>query len=112
MDQTQLAAIEISQNKARTAARFRRETCGFYIAFEPGHHCLSTFGGTFVASPGGYPRLDLRGRAERLADEARSARLGGGRAKRGMSACDRRSRGGWRSRPHTETTLTVHALLN
>jgi len=58
MDDTQLAAIEISQNKARTAARFRRETRVFYNAFEAGHHYLSTFGGTFVASPGGYPLIE------------------------------------------------------
>jgi glc operon protein GlcG len=38
MDDTQFASIEISQNKARTAARFRRETRVFYNAFEAGHH--------------------------------------------------------------------------
>jgi len=37
MDDTQLASITISQGKARTAARFRRESRAFYNAYETGH---------------------------------------------------------------------------
>ena len=37
MDGAQLASISISQGKARTAARYRRESRAFYTAFETGH---------------------------------------------------------------------------
>ena len=60
MDQTQLASVGISQNKARTAARYRRPSEAFATA-------MSTPAGAFVAtlasppptaSPGGIPLLE------------------------------------------------------
>src|SRR5262249_31002826 len=42
MDGAQLASVPISIGKARTAARFRRESRAFYNAFETGHSYVST----------------------------------------------------------------------
>src|SRR6516162_1008452 len=42
MDGAQLASINISQGKARTAARYRRESRVFYNAFETGHPYVAT----------------------------------------------------------------------
>src|ERR1700675_3121617 len=42
MDGAQLASISVAQGKARTAARYRRETRIFYNAFEAGHAFWST----------------------------------------------------------------------
>ena len=53
MDGAQLASVQISQGKARTAARFRRESRAFYNAFETGHGYVATLDPTLVASPGG-----------------------------------------------------------
>jgi uncharacterized protein GlcG (DUF336 family) len=58
MDGAQLASIGISQGKARTAARFRRETRLFYNAFETGHSYVATLDPTLVASPGGFPLVE------------------------------------------------------
>jgi uncharacterized protein GlcG (DUF336 family) len=58
MDGAQLASINIAQNKARTAARFRRETRVFFNAYETGHPYVGTFGPTLVASPGGFPLVE------------------------------------------------------
>jgi uncharacterized protein GlcG (DUF336 family) len=58
MDGAQLGSIGVSQNKARTAARFRRETRTFYNQFETGHMYVSTLDPTLVASPGGFPLID------------------------------------------------------
>jgi glc operon protein GlcG len=58
MDGAQLASISISQGKARTAARFRRESRFFYNAFETGHGYVSTLDPTLVASPGGWPLVE------------------------------------------------------
>jgi len=58
MDGAQLASITISQEKARTSARFRRETRVFYNQFESGHAYVSTLDPDLVASPGGFPLLD------------------------------------------------------
>ena len=58
MDGAQYASIQISQNKARTAARFRRETRVFYNQFESGHTYVSTLDPELVASPGGFPLVD------------------------------------------------------
>jgi uncharacterized protein GlcG (DUF336 family) len=55
MDGAQLASITISQGKARTAARYRRESRLFYNAYETGHPYVSTLDPTLVASPGGWP---------------------------------------------------------
>jgi len=58
MDGAQLASIGISQGKARTAARFRRESRFFYNAFEGGHQYVSTLDPTLIASPGGWPLVE------------------------------------------------------
>jgi glc operon protein GlcG len=46
------------QNKARTSARFRRETRVFYNQFETGHAYVSTLDAGLVASPGGFPLVE------------------------------------------------------
>jgi glc operon protein GlcG len=56
-DSTQVASIAVSQGKARTAARFRRESRAFYNAFETGHPYVATLDPTIVASPGGFPLI-------------------------------------------------------
>jgi glc operon protein GlcG len=58
MDGAQLASITIAQGKARTAARFRRESRTFYNAFETGHGYVATLDPTLVASPGGWPLVE------------------------------------------------------
>lgn len=58
MDGTQLASVLISQGKARTAARFRRETRAFFNAMETGHPFIGTLDPTLVASPGGFPLVE------------------------------------------------------
>ena len=55
MDNAQLTSIDIAQRKARTAARFRRETRVFFNAMETGHANVATLGPDIVASPGGFP---------------------------------------------------------
>ena len=58
MDGAQVASVGVSQGKARTAARFRRETRLFYNAFETGHPYIGTLDHTLVASPGGFPLVE------------------------------------------------------
>jgi uncharacterized protein GlcG (DUF336 family) len=58
MDGAQLGSIRISEGKARTAARFRRESRAFYNAFETGHQYVATLDPTLVASPGGFPLIE------------------------------------------------------
>jgi glc operon protein GlcG len=58
MDGAQLASIAIAQGKARTAARYRRESRAFYNAYETGHPYVSTLDPTLVASPGGIPLIE------------------------------------------------------
>jgi uncharacterized protein GlcG (DUF336 family) len=58
MDGAQLASIGISQGKARTAARFRRESRIFYNQFETGHPYIGTLDPTIIASPGGWPLVE------------------------------------------------------
>jgi len=55
MEGAQIASVSISQNKAYTAARFRRETRVFFNAFETGHASAGTLDPRLVASPGGFP---------------------------------------------------------
>jgi uncharacterized protein GlcG (DUF336 family) len=57
MDGTQVASVLVSQGKARTAARFRRESRLFHNAFETGHPYVATLDPTLVASPGGFPLI-------------------------------------------------------
>jgi glc operon protein GlcG len=58
MEGAQIASGSISIGKARTAARFRRESRAFYNAFETGHGYISTLDPTLVASPGGFPLVE------------------------------------------------------
>src|SRR6202161_4158171 len=54
----QIASGPISVGKARTAARFRRESRLFYNAYEGGHSYVGTLDPTLVASPGGFPLVE------------------------------------------------------
>jgi glc operon protein GlcG len=58
MEGAQIASGAISIGKARTAARFRRESRVFFNAFESGHGYVSTLDPTLVASPGGFPLVE------------------------------------------------------
>jgi glc operon protein GlcG len=59
MEGAQIASGNISIGKARTAARFRRESRAFYNAFETGHAYVGTLDpGNLVASPGGFPLVE------------------------------------------------------
>src|SRR6202035_5526010 len=58
MEGAQIASGSISIGKARTAARFRRESRAFYNAFETGHGYVATLDTTLVASPGGFSLVD------------------------------------------------------
>src|SRR4030081_438363 len=58
MEGAQIASVSISIGKARTAARFRRDSRAFYNAFETGHPYVATLDPTLVASPGGFPLLE------------------------------------------------------
>jgi glc operon protein GlcG len=57
MDNAQYASIQISQGKARTAAKFKRETKVFADAMATGANFYLSFDG-LVASPGGVPIVD------------------------------------------------------
>ena len=58
MEGAQIASGTISIGKARTAARFRRESRVFYNAYEAGHAYTGTLDPTLVASPGGFPLVE------------------------------------------------------
>ncbi len=58
MEGAQLGSIVVSQGKARTAARYRRESRAFYNSYETGHPSVSTLDATIVASPGGLPIVE------------------------------------------------------
>jgi uncharacterized protein GlcG (DUF336 family) len=59
MEGAQIASGTISIGKARTAARFRRESRLFYNAYETGHAYVGTLDpGSLVASPGGFPLVE------------------------------------------------------
>ena len=58
MDGAQVGSVVVSQGKARTSARFRRESRVFYNAFETGHPYIGTLDPTLVASPGGIPLIE------------------------------------------------------
>ena len=57
MDGAQLASIEISEHKARTAARFRRETTAFENGVQGGLVYQLTLDGV-IGSRGGIPLVD------------------------------------------------------
>jgi len=58
MEGAQIASGSISVGKARTSARFRRESRVFYNAYETGHAYTGTLDPTLVASPGGFPLVE------------------------------------------------------
>jgi glc operon protein GlcG len=58
MEGAQIASVTVSQGKARTAARYRRESRLFYNAYETGHSYVGTLDPTLVASPGGFPLVE------------------------------------------------------
>jgi uncharacterized protein GlcG (DUF336 family) len=58
MDGAQIGSVNIAQGKARTAARYRRETRVWFDAYEKGHPYVSTLDPTIVASPGGFPLVE------------------------------------------------------
>ncbi len=58
MEGAQIASGLISIGKARTAARYRRESRLFYNAYEAGHSYVGTLDPTLVASPGGFPLVE------------------------------------------------------
>jgi glc operon protein GlcG len=58
MESAQIASGSIAINKARTAARFRRESRAFYNAYETGHTYPGTLDPTITASPGGFPLVE------------------------------------------------------
>jgi uncharacterized protein GlcG (DUF336 family) len=58
MEGAQIASGTISIGKARTAARFRRESRVFYNVYESGHPYVSTLDHTLIASPGGFPLIE------------------------------------------------------
>ena len=58
MQDAQIASGSISIGKARTAARYRRESRLFFNAYESGHTYVSTLDPTLVASPGGFPLVE------------------------------------------------------
>jgi glc operon protein GlcG len=55
MDDAHYASTLVSQGKARTAARFRRDTRVFYNQYESGHTYVGTLEPGMVAAPGGFP---------------------------------------------------------
>jgi len=58
MEGAQIASGSISIGKARTAARYRRESRAFYNAYETGHPYVGTLDSNLVASPGGFPLVE------------------------------------------------------
>jgi uncharacterized protein GlcG (DUF336 family) len=58
MDGAQIASVKISQGKAATAARYRRESEAFYKGMEAGHNYVFTLDYALVASPGGIPLME------------------------------------------------------
>jgi len=55
MDDTQLASADIAPKKARTAARFRRESQVFFELMETGHPYVTTLDPEIVTASGGIP---------------------------------------------------------
>jgi glc operon protein GlcG len=54
----QIASGTVAIGKARTSARFRRESRAFYNVMEAGHSYVGTLDPTLVASPGGFPLVE------------------------------------------------------
>ena len=58
MEGAQIASGTVAIGKARTSARFRRESRAFYNVMEAGHSYVGTLDSTLVASPGGFPLVE------------------------------------------------------
>ena len=58
MEGAQIGSVSVSIGKARTAARYRRESRLFYNAYETGHAYTGTLDPTLIASPGGFPLVE------------------------------------------------------
>jgi glc operon protein GlcG len=58
MEGAQIASGSVAIGKARTSARFRRESRAFYNVMEAGHSYVGTLDPTLVASPGGFPLVE------------------------------------------------------
>jgi uncharacterized protein GlcG (DUF336 family) len=58
MEGSQIGSGSVAIGKARTAARFRRESREFYNAYESGHAYTGTLDPTLIASPGGFPLVE------------------------------------------------------
>ena len=58
MDGTQIGSVDVSQGKAWTAARFRRESRALYNAVQTGFVYTTSLDRRIVASPGAYPLMD------------------------------------------------------
>jgi glc operon protein GlcG len=57
MDGAQIGSIQISEHKARAAAKYRRETKAFEAGVQAGNHYLLTLDDV-IASRGGIPLMD------------------------------------------------------
>jgi uncharacterized protein GlcG (DUF336 family) len=58
MEGAQIGSVSVAIGKARTSARFRRESRVFYNAYETGHSYVGTLDPTLIASPGGFPLVE------------------------------------------------------
>jgi uncharacterized protein GlcG (DUF336 family) len=58
MEGAQIGSVGVAVGKARTSARFRRESRVFYNVYEAGHSYVGTLDPTLVASPGGFPLVE------------------------------------------------------
>ena len=58
MEGAQIGSVNVSIGKARTAARYRRESRVFYNQFETGHAYVGALDPGITASPGGFPLVD------------------------------------------------------
>jgi uncharacterized protein GlcG (DUF336 family) len=58
MEGAQVGSVTVSLGKARTSARYRRESRAFYNVFETGHPYIATIDPGLVASPGGFPLVE------------------------------------------------------
>jgi glc operon protein GlcG len=53
-----IGSVNVAQGKARTSARYRRESRVFYNVYESGHPYIGTIDPGLVASPGGFPLVE------------------------------------------------------
>lgn len=58
MDGTQFGSVSVSQGKAWTAVRFRRESRAFYNGVQTGYPYLTSLDSRIVASAGGWPLIE------------------------------------------------------